>query len=67
MILTVILLPLRPASLMNKNPQRSIKINHGMHPVRRKDRSINLNMYINFFVVIFPLCNNSCGSFFAVV
>ena len=46
MILTVILLPLRPASLMNKNPQRSIKINHGMHPVRRKDRSINLNMYI---------------------
>ena len=44
MILTVILLPLRPASLMNKNPQRS-KINHGMHPVRRKDPSINLNMY----------------------
>ena len=45
MILTVILLPLHPASLMNENPQRS-KINHGMHPVRRKDRSINLNMYI---------------------
>ena len=62
MILTVILLPLRPASLMNKNPQRS-KINHGMHPVRRKDQSINLNIFV---VISAPLCN-SFGRFFAVV
>ena len=31
-----ILLPLRPASLMHKNPPRR-KIIHGMHPVGRED------------------------------
>ena len=36
--LSVILLPLRPASLMHKNPQRH-KIIHGMRPVKCK-RSI---------------------------
>ena len=36
----VILLPLRPASLTNKNPQRH-KIIHCMRPVGRKDRSID--------------------------
>ena len=35
--LSVILLPLRPASLMHKNPHRH-KINHGMRPVKCKDR-----------------------------
>ena len=40
----VILLPLHPASLMHKNPQRH-KINHGMRPVG-KDQSIDLNMCI---------------------
>ena len=45
MIETVILLPLRPASLTHKNPQRC-KIIHGMHPVGCKDRSIDLNMCI---------------------
>ena len=42
---TVILLPLRPASLIHKNPQRC-KINHGMRPVGRQYRSIDVNMYI---------------------
>ena len=36
----VILLPLLPASLTHKNPQRR-KIIHGMRPVGRKERSIN--------------------------
>ena len=42
--LSVILLRLRPASLMHKNPQRH-KIIHGMHPVKRKDRLIDLKMF----------------------
>ena len=37
-ISSVILLPLRPASLAHKNPQRR-KIIHGMCPVGRRDRS----------------------------
>ena len=41
----MILLPLRPASLTHKNPQIR-KIIHGMRPVGRKDRSIDLNMCI---------------------
>ena len=45
MIGTVILLPLRLASLMYKNPQRH-KVIHGMHPVGCKDRSIDLNICI---------------------
>ena len=40
-----ILLPLRPASLTHKNPQRR-KIIHGMRPVGHKDRSTDLNMCI---------------------
>ena len=39
------LLPLHPASLMHKNPQRR-KVIHGMRPVGRKNRSIDLNMCI---------------------
>ena len=42
---SVILLPLRPSSLMHKNPQGH-KIIHGMHPVGHNDGSINLNMSI---------------------
>ena len=41
----VILLPLRPASLTHKNPQRH-KIIHGMHPVGCEDQPIDLNMCI---------------------
>ena len=37
-IIPVIFLPLSPASLTHKNPQRRPKF-HGMPPVRRKDRS----------------------------
>ena len=39
----VILLPLRPASLTHKNPQGH-KIIHGMRPVGRKERSIDLKI-----------------------
>ena len=41
----VILLPLHPAYLTNKNPQRLI-INHGMCPVGRKDRSIDRSEHV---------------------
>ena len=40
----VILLPLRPASLTDKNPQRR-KIIHGMRSIGRKERSINLTFF----------------------
>ena len=40
---TVILLPLCPAYLMHKNPQRR-KIIHGMRPVGRKERLIDLKI-----------------------
>ena len=36
----MILLPLRPASLTYKTPQRHTKV-HGMHPVGCKDQLIN--------------------------
>ena len=36
---------LRPVSLMHKNPQRC-KIIHGMRPIERKDRSLDLKMLI---------------------
>ena len=39
----MILLPLRPVSLRNKNPQRH-KIIHCMRPVGRKDRSIEVRV-----------------------
>ena len=38
-----ILLPLRPASVMHKNPQRH-KIIHGMRPVGCKERWIDLKI-----------------------
>ena len=44
-IYTMILLPLRPDSLMHKNPQRC-KIIHAISPVGRKARSIDLNVCI---------------------
>ena len=43
-IKTVILLPLGPASLTHKNPQRR-KIIHGMRPAGHKERSIDLKMF----------------------
>ena len=42
-LFAVILLPLSPASLMHKNPQRR-KVIHGMRPVGRKNRSIDLDI-----------------------
>ena len=42
---TVILLPLHPAPMTHKNSQRC-KIIHGMRPVGKTQRSINLNMWI---------------------
>ena len=39
----MILLPLHPASMMHKNPQRH-KIIHGICPIGCKDRLIDLNM-----------------------
>ena len=42
-LFAVILLLLSPASLMHKNPQRR-KIIHGMRPVGRKNRSIDLDI-----------------------
>ena len=46
----VILLPLRPTSLMRKNSQRH-QIFHGIHPVRCKERSINSVRVISVAVV----------------
>ena len=40
----VILLPLRPASLTHKDPQR-YKIIHGMHSIGGKEQWINLNFF----------------------
>ena len=58
----VILLPLHPAYLTNKNPQR-LEINHGMCPVGRKDRSIDQLIWTCVFVEISRLCN-FCGSYY---
>ena len=58
---SVILSPLRLASLTHKNPQRR-KIVHGMSPLGLKDRSIDLNMRINFVEIS---CSCSfCGSYY---
>ena len=46
----VILLPLRPTSLMRKNSQRCKKI-HGIHSVRCKERSIDSVRVISVAVV----------------
>ena len=48
----MILLPLRPASLTHKNPQRR-KIIHGMHPIGYKDQSIDQS--INVFLQKYPV------------
>ena len=48
----MILLPLRPASLTHKNPQRR-KIIHGMHPIGYKDQSIDQS--INVFLQKYPI------------
>ena len=45
MSVIVILLPLHPASLTHKNPQKR-KIICGMHPVGHKDRLIDLKMFL---------------------
>ena len=42
---SVILLPLRPASLTHENTQRR-KIIHDMRPVGRKERSMNLKIFL---------------------
>ena len=52
-VLTVILLPLRPASLMHKNSQGH-KIIHGTHLVGRKERSIDRSIYVCFKSEIKP-------------
>ena len=57
--ISVILLPLRPASLMHKNPQRC-KIIHRMRPIGRKHRLIDLNM----FLVEISCLLNFCGSYY---
>ena len=41
---SVILLPLRPASLTHKNPPKR-KIIHGMRSVGRKEQSIDLKIF----------------------
>ena len=41
---TVILLPLCPASLTYKSPQR-FKIIHGIHPIGCKEQSIDLKIF----------------------
>ena len=59
MAISVILLPLCPASLTHKNPQRC-KIIHRMRPIGRKHRLNDLNI---FFVEISCLLN-FCGSYY---
>ena len=46
----VILFPLRPASLMHKNPQRG-KIIHELCPVGCKERSIDLKMIFGYNIL----------------
>ena len=41
-----ILVPLCPASLMHKNPQRYKIIVHGMHPISHKEQSIHLTHWL---------------------
>ena len=59
---SAILLPLCPASLTHKNPQRR-KIICGMRPVGRKDRLIDLKT----FFVEYPFCVISVAVLAAVV
>ena len=59
---SAILLPLCPASLTHKNPQRR-KIICGMRPVGRKDRLIDLKK----FFVEYPFCVISVAVLAAVV
>ena len=47
----VILLPLRPASMTHKNPQRR-KIIHGLRPVGRKVRCIDLNTFCTQYLLL---------------
>ena len=57
----VILLPLRPASLIHKNPQRC-KIIHGMHPIGCKDRSIWICVFVEVSCSCkFCCCYYGCG------
>ena len=55
----MILLPLRPASLTYKNPQRRTKV-YGMRHVGRKDRSFDLKMFLHMFCGISCSCD-FCG------
>ena len=50
--LTVILLPLRPASLTQKNPPRR-KMIHGMRPIGCKEQSIDR---LEDFLIEYPVC-----------
>ena len=50
--LTVILLPLRPASLTQKNPPRR-KMIHGMRPIGCKEQSIRR---LEDFLIEYPVC-----------
>ena len=64
----MILLPLRPASLTHKNPQRRKTI-CAMLPIGRKDRSEDVfvkNMFF-FSFVEYPVCVISVTLFVAVV
>ena len=63
----MILLPLRPASLTHKNPQRRKTI-CAMLPIGRKDRSEDVfvkNVFFSF--VEYPVCVISVTLFVAVV
>ena len=50
--LSVILLPLRPASLRQKNPPRR-KMIHGMRPIGCKEQSIDR---LEDFLIEYPVC-----------
>ena len=63
MILPVILLPLRLASLMHENPQRHTKV-YSMHPVGQKGRLINRSEDI---FVEYPVCVISVAVLVTVV
>ena len=67
--ISVILLPLRPASLTHKNPQRRKTI-CAMLPIGRKDRSEDVFVENNCFFfsfVEYPVCVISVTLFVAVV
>ena len=64
----MILLPLRPASLTHKNPQRRKTI-CAMLPIGRKDRSedVFVEKMVFFSFVEYPVCVISVTLFVAVV